>query len=288
MEQCKLEFLSEKYSPLDTNSNSKITFLQDSAEVVTVKNSGGSAALSGIKRISKNQYKKVETGEVFNYNTNTNRTDNTISIKNSLKKLRVLIKNNFVELESFLVTLTYKDEMFEFSKAVQDYTEFYKKLKKHYNYYRFEYLRIIEPTAKGEWHIHVLFKLAEKVDKFYISQEKIQSIWGHGSVKVRQVYNVEGVEKYFCTYSNGGKALTAKVKPKYIKKQERWKYYPYRARIFAKSNGIIYPQTLNVKRNQVDEILKGYKQTSANTLLVRNIETGKVLNKVNYEHYKKR
>ena len=288
MTERKLEFSSGEYSPLDTDSNSKIIFLPDSAEVVTAKNSGGSTALSGIKRISKNEYVKVETGEVFKYNTNANKTDNTVSIKKSLNNLRKLILNNFVEFESIFITLTYKDEMFDFVQAVQDYTKFFENLKKHYKHYNLKYLRIIEPTDKGNWHIHVLLKSAEKVDKFYISQEKVQSIWKHGSVKVEQIHNIEGLANYFCTYSNDDKALPEKAKPKHVKKQERWKYYPYRARIFAKSNDIVYPKTVKAKRGQVDELLKDYKRVSASTLTVKDSETGRVVNTVNYEHYKKR
>lgn len=288
MTERKLEFSSGEYSPLDTDSNSKIIFLPDSAEVVTAKNSGGSTALSGIKRISKNEYVKVETGEVFKYNTNANKTNNTVSIKKSLKNLRKLILNNFVEFESIFITLTYKDEMFDFTQAVQDYTKFFESLKKHYKHYNLKYLRIIEPTDKGNWHIHVLLKSAEKVDKFYISQETVQNIWKHGSVKVEQIHNIEGLANYFCTYSNDDKALPEKAKPKHVKKQERWKYYPYRARIFAKSNDIVYPKTVKAKRGQVDELLKDYKRVSASTLTVKDSETGRVVNKVNYEHYKKR
>ena len=288
MTERKLEFSSGEYSPLDTDSNSKIIFLPDSAEVVTAKNSGGTTALSGIKRISKDEYVKVETGEVFKYNTNANKTDNAVSIKKSLKNLRKLILNNFVEFESIFITLTYKDEMFDFAQAVQDYTKFFESLKKHYKNYNLKYLRIIEPTDKGNWHIHVLLKSAEKVDKFYISQEKVQSIWKHGSVKVEQIHNIEGLANYFCTYSNDDKALPEKAKPKHVKKQERWKYYPYRARIFAKSNDIVYPKTVKATRGQVDELLKDYKRVSASTVTVKDSETGRVVNKVNYEHYKKR
>ena len=288
MTECKLEFSSGEYSPLDTDSNSKIIFLPDSVEVVTAKNSGGSTALSGIKRISKDEYVKVETGEVFKYNTNANKTDNTVSIKKSLKNLRKLILNNFVEFESIFITLTYKDEMFDFAQAGQNYTKFFESLKKHYKHYNLKYLRIIEPTDKGDWHIHILLKSAEKIDKFYISQEKVQSIWNHGSVKVEQIHNIEGLANYFCTYSNDDKSLTEKAKPKHVKKQERWKYYPYRARIFAKSNDIVYPKTVKAKRGQVDELLKDYKRVSASTLTVKDSETGRVVNKVNYEHYKKR
>lgn len=288
MAERKLEFSSGEYSPLDTDSNSKIIFLPDSAEVVTAKNSGGSTALSSIKRISKNEYVKVETGEVFKYNTNANKTNNTVSIKKSLKNLRKLILNNFVEFESIFITLTYKDEMFDFTQAVQDYTKFFESLKKHYKHYNLKYLRIIEPTDKGNWHIHVLLKSAEKVDKFYISQETVQNIWKHGSVKVEQIHNIEGLANYFCTYSNDDKALPEKAKPKHVKKQERWKYYPYRARIFAKSNDIVYPKTVKATRGQVDELLKDYKRVSASTVTVKDSETGRVVNKVNYEHYKKR
>ncbi len=283
----KIYVESSTFHSLSSELQAKVTIIRNEIEIVTSQNVMKQNALSKIKRISKNEYVKVETGEVFKYNTNANKTDNTVSIKKSLKNLRKLILNNFVEFESIFITLTYKDEMFDFVQAVQDYTKFFENLKKHYKHYNLKYLRIIEPTDKGNWHIHVLLKSAEKVDKFYISQEKVQSIWKHGSVKVEQIHNIGGLANYFCTYSNDDKALPEKAKPKHVKKQERWKYYPYRARIFAKSNDIVYPKTVKAKRGQVDELLKDYKRVSASTLTVKDSE-GRVVNKVNYEHYKKR
>lgn len=283
----KLEFISSGYSPLAKSAVSKITFLQDKAEVVTSQNTLGASALSNIKRISKTQYVKVNTGEVFEYNTGINKADNTVSIKNSLKKLRKLIINNFVEFESFFITLTYRTEMLDFSQAANDYRKFYDNLKNRYSHYRLEYLRIIEPTDKGVWHIHVLLKSTLTAEKFFISQEEVQKLWKYGSVKSEQIYDVAKLSAYFCTYSNDNNLLAFTEKSKHVIKQSRWKYYPCGAKIFTKSKGIKYPESVKASREQVDKILEEYSRISASTLTVKDSETGEVVNKVNYEYYEK-
>lgn len=286
MTKANFKFERCDFTPLPDESPSKVTFMGDAIEIVTSQSTSGQNALSMIKRISKSQYMRVDTGEVFEYNVSEQKADNTVSIKNSLKKLRRLIQTNFKEYESFFVTLTYSDEMRDFDKAVNDYSKFYDNLKYHYRQYRLEYLRIIEPTESGTWHIHILLKSSICKERFVIKLETVQTLWQHGSTKVEQVYNVQGLAAYFCTY-HSKKSLANMRKSKSKAKQMRWKYYPCGARIYAKSKGIAYPTTLDTIRGNVDQFLTGYIDNGKSSYKFTNKKRGNVIKIVNYEHYKK-
>lgn len=286
MAKHNLEFLNGDYSPLNANASAKITFLPHRAEVITTQTSAGATGLSGIKKLTKYSYVNIYTGEVSEYAVNSNKIDNTTSIKQSLKRLRLLIMNNFIEFESFLITLTYSSEMTNFEQAADDYRKFYDNLKYHYKEYKFEYIRIIEPTGNGIWHIHILIKSAVYVEKFFIQQSVVQNLWKHGSVQIRQIYDTTSLAAYFCTYSNN-ENVKAKRKPKHLIKQSRWKYYPRNAKIYTKSRGIKAPDCIQTTRGEVDSILAGYARVSANSLIVKDRDTDTILNKVNYEHFER-
>lgn len=271
---------------LPDESPCKVNFMGDIVEIVTSRSKSGQDALSMTKRISKSQYIRVDTGEVFNYNISEHKADNTVSIKNCLKKLRKLILNNFIEFESFFVTLTYSEEMTDFDRAANDYSKFYDNLKYHYRHYRLEYLRIIEPTESGVWHIHVLLKASLYVERFVIKQEDVQTLWQYGSVKVKQVNDIQGLALYFCTY-HSKKSLANMRKSKSKAKQMRWKYYPRGAKIYTKSRGVVYPESVKVTRGQAEEFLDGYVRVRESSITVSDTVTGNIINRVNYEHFRK-
>ena len=229
---------------------------------------------------------RVDTGEVFDYNISEQKVDNTISIKNSLNRLRKLIQSNFINFESFFVTLTYAEEMHDFDKAVDDFRKFYDNLKYHYKHYRLEYIRIIEPTEKGVWHIHLLLKSALDEEKFIIRQEDIQALWKYGSAKVEQIYNINGLANYFCT-CHSEKSMKNMRKSKSKEKQARWKYYPLGARIYTKSKGIVYPSIIDTIRGNADRFLSGYIDNGKSSYKLANVEGDNIINRVNYEHFRK-
>ncbi len=286
MAKDNLKFERGHLLSLSHKTQSSVTIMGDVIEIVTTQNTTGQNALSMTKRISKSQYMQVDTGEVFDYNVSELKADNTVSIKNSLKKLRKLILNNFIEFESFFVTLTYSEEMTDFDRAVNDYSKFYDNLKYHYRQYRLEYLRIIEPTESGVWHIHVLLKTSLCEERFVIKQEDVQTLWQHGSVNVKQVNDIQGLAAYFCTY-HSKKSLANMWKSKSKAKQMRWKYYPRGAKIYTKSRGVVYPESVKVTRGQAEEFLDGYVRVRESSITVSDTVTGNIINRVNYEHYKK-
>ena len=278
MSKKNLEFISCDFSPLPDNCPAKAVFLKDMIKVVTWQKS-----LKGIKRISKTQYVNVETGEICQYKINNQKADNTQSMKNSLNKLNVLIQNNFEEFKSFFVTLTYAEEMQAFYKAGNDFRKFYDKLKYHYNQNRLEYLRIIEATENGTWHIHILLKSSIANEKFIIKQEDVQALWKYGSVKVSRIYNVNGLIKYFCTH-HSEKSMKNIKKSKSKIKQARWKYYPYGARIYSKSKGIVYPREERGTRIEIDKYVVGHTKIKEDSAIAQ-ADTGSVFQRITHEYF---
>ncbi len=266
---------------LPQTAQAKVTIINNRAEVVSCQNANAGQALTKCKRISKTQYIDTASGEVCEYKPSQ---DNSIKIKTALKKVRWLIYNNFEEFESFFITLTYRTEMCDFQQAVKDFTQFYNKLSYKYRKRKLEYLRIIEPTEKGVWHIHMLIKDAD--DRlFHMLASDIEGLWQHGSVELEQTYDINGLVMYLTTvYSSIDKN---KKLSKTQEKQLRWKYYPRDVRIYSKSKGIVEPASVRMTRYAVSEYLKEYKRTDSMILEISDSETENIVNKIQYESYYK-
>lgn len=282
-----VRFEEKGYTPLPDEAVTTVTYIGEEATAVTSQNTAGGKALSTTKKISGDEYVNTETGEVRKYRKNKSRTEDTASIKATLKKLRELILNNFKEYESYFVTLTYAEDMQDFNKAVSDFRKFMDKFPNAYKDFKIEYLRIIEPTENGNWHIHCLIKTNVYSEKFILRESDIQNCWKYGTVKAEQIYDVNGLANYFCTV-HSDKNLHEPPFTKSKIKQMRWRYYPVGARIYSKSNGIKYPKKEKVLHRDLDEVLSDYNASKKSTLNVIDENTGVVVNRITYETFHKK
>ena len=85
----------EKLEDFKPNKNfiSKYTKMNDIIEVVSMAHKNNSCS---IKKLNKDEYVLLSTGEVFNCEHIENRSQNINSVRLSVTKLRNLINNNFV------------------------------------------------------------------------------------------------------------------------------------------------------------------------------------------------
>ena len=202
----------------------------DKLDVVTSNaNKKGDSPLTKIKRISKDSYINLITGEVSEYKRTGSKGDNFAAIKSSISKIRELILNNFTAFEGFLITLTYDKPVMDFNIATKDFVKFFDRLKYHYSNYKFEYLRIIEPHENGAWHIHVIVKSGIENQQIRFNQDDIIKVWSGGSIKISQITDVDGLARYFGTCHN--KRHNTGVMSKTMQKQSRWHYYPANVKI---------------------------------------------------------
>src|SRR5699024_12462337 len=82
-----------------------------------------------IKKLNKKQYLDLETGEIKNFNQSENRSENVNSLRQTMKKMRYLINNNFSGKKNELaLTLTYKENMTDTKQIMSDLQKFLDKI----------------------------------------------------------------------------------------------------------------------------------------------------------------
>ena len=152
-----------------------------------------------IKKISKEEYVLLETGEVLECNHIDNRGQNINTIRSSVSNLRNIINNNFFGGSNELwITLTFGEKkIYNPIELCPIFEKFVKRLRYTYKDLKFDYIYVPEPHEKGDWHIHVLLK-ADK--PLYIQNQKLKEIWSHGFVKVNRLQDVDNIGAYVSAY----------------------------------------------------------------------------------------
>ena len=122
--------------------------------------------------------------------TNKKRSDN---INKSKMTLRRLINVNVNKFSKF-VTLTYKDNMQDVSRAKLDFKRFIQRYKRKCNI-SLKYVYVIEFQKRGAIHFHVVF-----FNMPFLDVNKLSEIWNHGFVKVNRIKDVDNVGAYVVKY----------------------------------------------------------------------------------------
>lgn len=260
--------------------------------------------LDKIKKISKSEYVILESGEVMEYQVNDNRGESVESLKETMKKLRYLINNNFTGGEGEIhLTLTYAENMTDTTRLYKDYKRFWMRFIRKYGN-EFEYLSVIEPQERGAWHCHVLIKTRDGT-RLYIPSDDIEKLWGNGFVKIKRLEEVDNIGAYLSAYLCNAEADdediericklpsgsetnifikdTQEGKKGFIK-GKRLKMYPLGINIFRHSKGIIYPEKQEMNFEELKKIVGS--ATPNYTRVVKILDDdNKFLNKITYLNY---
>lgn len=158
--------------------------------------------LSKIHKIDKYTYYTdfpEDYGKIFEYKLNENRGQNIAGTKKTFKRLRNLINNNFTGGKNELMTtLTYAENMTDDKKLLVDFDRFWKRFRRIYP--NTDYLSVIEPQARGAWHIHVLMRFNDCKTIFIDNNTVMAPLWGHGWTETRRIDNVDNVGAYLSAY----------------------------------------------------------------------------------------
>ena len=117
-----------------------------------------------IKKISKDEYIELQTGEIKEFNKTDKRSESINSLRQTFKKLRYLINANFQgKTNELFITLTYAQPdgkpITDKDKVYIDFKKFIKKLRyKYKDKTTIDFINILEPQETGSWHCHVLIK----------------------------------------------------------------------------------------------------------------------------------
>lgn len=155
-------------------------------------------ALIGFTKIDKYTYRNNRTGEILHYNLSETRMDNIAGVKESTKKIRNLINNNFTgEANEIWHTTTYAENMTDKDMLYRDNEVYWKRFKRKYP--SAEYICVVEPQARGAWHTHWLIKDPSRTSLF-IPNAQLAEMWGHGFVTTKRPKSVDNIGAYLSAY----------------------------------------------------------------------------------------
>lgn len=232
---------------------------------------------SNIKKLDKDHYVDLSTGEKKEFIHSENRQGNYNSLRQTFKRLRYLINNNFVGNPNELhITLTYKENMTDTKKLYSDFQNFIDRLR--YSYKKqssIDYLTVVEPQGRGAWHCHVLIRF-NGLDKVYIKNSELRALWGLGFVTIKSLKDVDNIGAYLSAYltdidideakdeetvfkvaSEGCEVKTKVVdgKEKKFIKGGRLHMYPPGMNMYRKSKGILKPEREKIQYKDIKKIV---------------------------------
>lgn len=253
-----------------------------------------------IQKIDSDRYIDVETGEIREFNKSENRSQNLNSLRQTFKKLRYLINNNFVGARNELfVTLTYRGDLQtnDHLKVGKDYDNFLKRLKRHFKAQTtIDAIRVLEPHASGNWHLHVLFRFNE-LEQVFIPNEELAQLWGNGFVTIQSLEDVDNIGAYVSAYLADieiteenmilflGKELDLKeIDGKKYVKGARLPYYKSGVNIFSKTKGIAYPDRQRMHYQEAKKIVGAATPHYTKSIELAD-EENDYFNTITYEQY---
>lgn len=229
-----------------------------------------------IKKLNKDEYVFLETGEVLTCNHIENRSQNISSIRLSISKLRNLINNNFIGGSNELwITLTFgNNKVYNPNDLYLIFKNFMKRLRYNFKDLNLDYIYVPEPHEKGDWHIHLLLK-ADK--PLYIENSKLNEIWSHGFVKVNRLNDIDNIGAYVSAY-----LINIKDGEK-TKKGARLYLYPPQHKLYRFSKGVKIPESEYITYKEAKKRISSDKLTFKNTLYIKT-DNG-FENTIQYEYY---
>lgn len=248
----------EHFKILDNDQVKVITNNTESVFVVknTLKHNHN---LLNIRKLNKDEYIVLETGEIRKYNKTKYKSDE--AIKRSMRKLKEILQIFFYDLSNCLfITLSTIDtkQAQDINFVKKEYQKFIRKLNAKY-----KNLCIVakyERHLNGNWHIHLLIK-RQNNKPIYIPIKTIKELWNCGSTDLEVV-----------------KKNTFNTMINYFTKTTQLYDVPKNVEIFTKSDN------LRVKREQMtfkefkEKIQDNYYKISQKGIIVRHIMTNKILN----------
>lgn len=149
------------------------------------------------RKLSKDQYLDLRTGEICDYKHLDNRSDDMRTVRRSIAQGRDMINANVDDPANCRwLTLTYKSNMKDPKILYRDYYVFRRRLQMAYG--SCEYICAAEPQGRGAWHLHVILIYPGKAP--YLDPEVISRLWGKGFVKITALDDIDNVGAYLSAY----------------------------------------------------------------------------------------
>lgn len=225
---------------------------------------------SYITKLDEKYYIDNRTGEVKEYIKSESRADSMKNVRESMKKVRYLVNNNFCGADDeYHVILTYKENMQDTKKLMRDMEVFLKRLRRHFS--GFSYLYVVEPQKRGAWHTHLLLKGISPGFNF-------GALWEHGTRTFkRSLKDIDNIGAYLSAYLTNTET----------KKGGRLHMYPPNLKIFRHSRDIEYPEVITMSAENAKKIV-GPLQADYSETITLTSDDGQPINEIRHLYYNKR
>ena len=271
---------------------------------------GTTDAIVHTRKLDAEHYVVIETGEVKKYRHTRTRAESVTNVKQSMARLRDIIRANVDKpYRCRWITLTYQINQRDPAQLYQDYRKFNQRfkryLKRNHNIEEVEWIAIVEPQARGSFHMHIIYIFPQKAP--YIKNDDFAKIWGHGFTKFKALNSSDDVALYLTAYlcdlpldealkngtklsdikSHDLKAVKVGKKTKAFIKGGRLDFYPKGMRIYRKSRGIKKPDIRKITEREAQEILAFVNAdlTFEKTIVLKD-SADKTCVIYNYRHYR--
>lgn len=256
-----------------------------------------------IKKLDKERYVNLKTGEVGEFKQGEVRSDSFNSLRQTFKKLRYLINNNYTGAGNELhITLTYAENMQDTKRLYSDFKKFIKKFRYKYEkeYGSIDYMTVVEPQERGAWHHHLLLRFNDKVgSKIFIPNDEVCEIWGHGFTNIHSLSGVDNIGAYLSAYLadveltseniHGAVVGQKEIKVVEVDGQEkkfikggRLHLYPSGMNLYRKSKGIQMPERQEMKYEDIKKVVGSAEPNYTKQIVV---EQDDFTNTITYEQY---
>lgn len=252
---------------------------------------------ASIKKLSNNEYIDLQTGEIKQFKHHNHRTKT--SFNHSFKVLKDKLYCNFNgNPNELFATLTFDNKKAPINLAFnqsesnnhqiakyckQELKKLIRKIKQQLNKDSAQliYITIMEPQKSGVPHFHLLLKLLNS-ESINLSESVLSSLWSHGFVNIKDLYDVTNLAAYFHAHLTDLPANEAthddlkhshiikRQQKKYIK-GARLKYFPNDINYFSCSRNLKTSTKTETNAEQARQFAKkrGYKFDNASSYTVR-------------------
>lgn len=229
---------------------------------------------ANIQKLSKDEYVKLSDGTVNSFKHGSSRADGNNSLRKTFHKMRGLINTNCSDVSKVRwITLTYAENMTDTKRLYEDFHSFHKRFKrfcKSSGWTSPEYIAMMEPQARGAWHVHLLYIWESTAP--YIENSDLARIWGHGFVTVKKLDSVDNVGAYLTAYMTDMVISEEEYRKgkisKAVRKGARLKLYPVGFQMIRHSRGIKQPESEVVRYYEAEEAVKGMSETYRKTSMI--------------------
>ena len=254
-----------------------------------------------------NQYMLLATGEILDVNKHNTRAEQKKTLYRTFKHARAIINTNVTDVNNVSwITLTYKENMTDTKKLYNDFKLFNMRIQEYFKKSgneKAEYIVMMEPQARGAWHAHLLYIFPHKAP--FIKNKDLESIWGHGFVKIKKLDNVDNVGAYLTAYLgdmdlneckienpqmlNIKEVTDEKNNKKYYVKGARLDLYPVNFNMIRCSRGVKKPiSEMMDQKNAIKKVSAGTKTYEKTVKLIdldNNFES--IINTCYYNNIRK-